>query len=133
MQDLHPLACRRYALLVFQHVRGRRLEALVEDCTLGLQVVDLVFRAELEQTRSQFVILALLLLHLLVNLRNGLVAPFLVLFVGKRLDRLRVGVGEGRRKFGGPGPDGDRDQARMAHELQFGASQHLDEILVRHG
>ena len=30
------------------------------------------------------------------------------------------------------GADGNRDQARMAHQLQLGTAQHLHEILVRH-
>ena len=132
LQHLHPLVRRRHALLVLQDVGRRRLETLVEDCALRLEVVDLVLGAELEQTGGEIVVDALLLLDLLVDFRHGLVAALLVLLVREGLDRLRVGVGECCGELRRLGPDGDRDQSRMAHELEHGASQHLHEVLVRH-
>ena len=47
----------------------------------------------------QFIVSSLLLLDLFMDLRDGLVAPELVLVVGERLDGLGIGIGESGGKL----------------------------------
>ncbi len=113
---------------------GRGLgEALLDGVARGAQVVHLVGGAEVEELLRDLVDVAALLLDVLVRLADGLVAADLVLFVGVRLDGLRIGVGERRRELRGLGPHRYRDDAGVALKLELRVGERRHDVVVGDG
>ena len=131
-EDLLPFRCRRDLRSHIKHIGRRLLKRLLQNLALGVEVIDLVLRAEFKQLLGNALVMTALTFHLLVDLGDGLIAAKLVLFVGEGLDRLGIGIGQRSCQRRRRRPDTNSDQAGMTNELKFRVAKRLNQLLVGH-